>query len=265
MGQKKNRLNQKQREQPWCVYCGGASLGVELDHMPPMTMFDLRQRYGDMTYLACSACHTATRPLDQVAGFLCRAHQDYPMSDKEQTETRKIIRGVINNHPGLLEELRPSDKQRQYAREAGAVFGDGSGAAWNISDRVHAIMMRFAARAVLALHFELCKEVIPTAGGTLVRWYTNEALLVGTFPHDFANLLGPPQSLRQGSKSVADQFEYSSRATEDSRLSAHMATFRQSFAIQGYAAVDVATFNVALEQRPDLIFRPGFLRASLRT
>jgi hypothetical protein len=63
-----------QSEQPWCVYCGKTSLGTSTDHMPPITVFDQRQRHKGLEFLACDDCHAGTRPLDQIAGFLCRLY-----------------------------------------------------------------------------------------------------------------------------------------------------------------------------------------------
>jgi hypothetical protein len=56
------------------------------------------------------------------------------------------------------------------------------------------------------------------------------------------------------------QFDFSSRATEDSRMSAHMMSFRLSFAIQSAIAIDAADFAMARAKKPELFFEPGFLR-----
>jgi hypothetical protein len=261
MGQAKNRLKQKQSEQPWCVYCGGASPGLELDHMPPMAVFDLRQRYGDMVYLACKACHTGTRPLDQFAGFLCRVFPG-PTTPETQAESAKIIGGIANNFPGLLKDMEPTPRQRELARELGGQLNDGGSGALNISDKAHALMVRFAARVAFALHYELCRQVLPESGGVLVRWFTNEVISNDGFLRDLARLLGPSQSLRQGSKSLEGQFEYRSNATEDMRMSAHIATFRLSFGIEAYAARDIKDLAPPVATSThNRLFRPGFLQA----
>ena len=259
MGQARNRLKRMQSEQPWCIYCGGATLGTSIDHMPPMAVFDLRQRYGEMVYLACDACHAGSRPLDQLAGFLCRVFPG-PTTPETRAEAAKVIGGIANNFPSLLKDMQPTVRQREFARDLGGQLNDSGSGALNISDKAHALMVRFAARVAFALHYELCRQFLPESGGVLVRWYTNEVLLNGDFPRDLAMMLGPPQSLRQGSKSLAGQFEYRSRATENMQMSAHVATFRLSFGIEAYAARDIKDLAPPVATSThNRLFRPGFL------
>jgi hypothetical protein len=256
MGQARDRLKCLQAEQPHCIYCGGAALGTSIDHMPPMTVFDLRQRYGDMVYLACEPCHTGTRPLDQFAGFLCRSYPN-PRTPEAHAESKKIVQSIANNFPHLLPTMRATAEQLALAKDS-----DASAGALNISTEAHSIMVRFAARVAFALHFELCRAVIPEGGGVFVRWFTNEALVTNDVRLiEIASLVGPSRTLVQGRKSLADQFEYRSQATEDGSMSLHVAAFRLSFGIEAYAARDVRDLA---PPRPmpthNRLFRPGFLR-----
>lgn len=256
MGQARRRLERMQEEQPWCVYCGGTIRGTSVDHMPPITVFNNRQRWKGMEYLACGPCHAGTRSLDQVAGLLSRVYPD-PSSPAAQHEIQEILRGIRNNHPAILTEMQASEEQEHRAR-AQTVFPDAAGA-FNIGPTMNTLISRFAARVGLALHYELCREVVPTTGGVFVHWYTNEALVDGKFPSDFATMLGPEKSLRQGSKSLEDQFSYSSAALEDNSMSAHMAAFRLSFAVQAFVARDIERLKPAVEF-PNRVFRPGYLK-----
>jgi hypothetical protein len=260
MGQARNRLTRMQSEQPWCIYCGGTTLGTSIDHMPPMAVFDLRQRYGEMVYLACDACHAGTRALDQLAGFLCRAYPD-PSNPETRRELVKVVRGITNNFPGLLKEMESTARQREQARNSPAPLDDDGSGALNFSDKAHSLMVRFAARAAFALHYELCRQILPEGGGVFARWYTNEVFLKGGFPSDFASMLGPTRALRQGSKSLAGQFECRSRATENMHMSAHVATFRLSFGIEAYATRDIANLMPTVPTSThNRLFRPGFLQ-----
>jgi hypothetical protein len=89
-------------------------------------------------------------------------------------------------------------------------------------------MLRFAARAALALHYHRCNEIVPMKGGAFVRWYTNESLITGNYPDDFASMLPLPQSLQQSTKTQTGQFDYSSNATSEKDVSVHQMTFRLS-------------------------------------
>jgi hypothetical protein len=259
MGQAKSRLKRMQSEQPWCIYCGGATLGTSADHMPPVAVFDLGQRYGDMVYLACKACHTGTRVLDQVVGFLARAYPD-PVTPAAKAEVIKIVDSIKNNFPGLLEEMEPSIVQLAQARSAPVPFGPDDGPL-NVGEKLHSLVTRFAARAAIALHYELCRKILPEGGGVFVNWFTNDAFIKGTFPVDFAERLGPSQTLRQGSMSLEGQFRYQSGATPDGHMSAHLMTFRLSFGVQAFAARNIDDLAPAVPTATrNRVFRPGFLQ-----
>ena len=255
--QKRTRLQRKQAEQPWCVYCGGTTQGTSVDHMPPKSVFDNKYRLDGLLFLACEACHKATRQLDQVAGFLCRVYPD-PVSPLAKAEVPKIIRGIRNNTPDVWAELIPSRRLLAHATQAGKAWGERDAGALNIGDKTHALMLRFAARSVFALHYHRCGQIVPPEGAAYVRWHTNESLLDGSYPADFADVLPLPQSLKQGNLSQDDQFTYASAALPDVRVSAHQLTFRLSFAIQAWVFIDVAKWMPRL--RHENVFRPGFLK-----
>lgn len=249
-----------QADQPWCIYCGGSESGTSVDHMPPITIFTHRLRLKGMEYLTCDPCHQGSRALDQVAGLLCRM---YPNDDTPgaKQELKRIFAGIGNNFPKLLLEMAPPANHRAIARRAQNVL-PGAAAAFTIGPTMHALITRFSARVALALHYELCREIVPAAGAVLVRWHTNASLVDGTFPADFAEMLGPPQSLRQGKKSLEEQFAYSSLATEDKGLSAHLATFRRSFALQTFVSRRAQDLP-PLAEHLNLVFKPGFLQETL--
>ena len=120
--------------------------------------------------------------------------------------------------------------------------------------------MQFGARAALALHYHLTANIVPKSGLVWVVWHTNERLVRGDFPDAFAGHLPPHQTLRAGRNTLEGQFDFSSNVTDDNRMSAHMMTFRLSFAIQATVALDAADFAVARAKKPELFFEPGFLR-----
>ena len=262
MGQSKQRLRRMQQEQPWCVYCGGTTPGTSVDHMPPIAIFDNRDRPKGMEYLACETCHNGSRALDQLASLLSRAYPD-PHTPHAQHEAREHFRGIGNNFPMLLREMKPSPEQEERARKARDTL-PGSRGALAIGPVMRTLLMKFAGRVGLALHYELCRQIVPVSGGVFGQVYTNASLLDGKFPSNFLGMLGDPKTLRQGSKSVESQFSYASKALEDLSMSAHMATFRMSFAVQAFVARDATD----LPPPPELgdvdvtnrIFRPGFLK-----
>jgi hypothetical protein len=254
-------LTQKKlAEQPWCIYCGGATPGTSLDHMPPIIICDDKLRPAGMEFAACKACHEGTRGLDQVAGLLCRLYPNSPSPASVQQIT-DLLRGIRNNHPTVYAELKPSPRQLAVARQALGVMKDGA-AAFNIGDNTHGMMLRFGARAAMALHHHLTGEIVPEAGGVWSTWHTNERLITGDFPSDFADMLPPSRTLRAGRNTLEGQFDFASRVTDDNQMSAHMLTFRLSFAVQAVVARNISALDRVQKRFPQLIFKTGFLKAT---
>jgi hypothetical protein len=257
--QKQTRLQRILAVQPWCVYCGGETPGSSVDHMPPIAVCDDKQRPVGMEFIACKQCHDGTRKPDQIAGLLCRAYPN-STSPTAREQFAKILAGLRNNQPEVFNELRPSRRQLRIARSATGAMADGGGAL-NVGDKTHQRIMQFGARAALSLHYHLTGNIVPKTGLVWVVWHTNERLITGDFPETFAAYLPPHQTLRAGRNTLEGQFDFSSRVTDDNRMSAHMMTFRLSFAIQAAVALDAADFLAARAKKPELFFEPGFLTA----
>jgi hypothetical protein len=226
--------------------------------MPPIGVCDDRQRPAGMEFVACSACHEGTRKPDQVAGLLCRTLPNSQSFTSKQ-ELTKIFAGLRNNQPEVFNELAPSDEQLAIARRAGQGHLD-CGGAFNIGEITHQRMMVFGARAALALHYHHTGQIAPSGGLVFVVWHTNEVLFTDDFPDFIARHLPPPQSLNAGRKTLGEQFQFSSRETDDRRMTAHTMTFRLSFAVQAAIAVDSADFSEQRLKMPRQFFEPGFLK-----
>jgi hypothetical protein len=246
-------------EQPWCIYCGGETPGSSVDHMPPIAVCDDKLRPVGMEFIACKQCHDGTRKPDQVAGLFCRVYPTSPSPTARQQVT-KMFAGLRNNQPEVFDELRPTREQLRFARSGAGVMAD-IGGAFNVGDKTHQRIMQFGARGALALHHHLTGTIVPKTGLVWVVWHTNERLITGDMPDPFDGRLPPHQTLKAGRNTLEGQFDFSSRATEDGRMSAHMMSFRLSFAIQAAVAIDAVDFATARGRRPELFFEPGFLRA----
>jgi hypothetical protein len=255
--QRKSRLTRMLAEQPWCIYCGGATPGSSVDHMPPITVCDDKLRPVGMEFIACKECHDGSRKPDQVAGLFCRMYP-HSTSPTAREQIAKIFAGLRNNQPEVFNELRPSGRQLKIARSATGVMPDAGGAL-NVGENTHQRIMQFGARAALALHYHLTANIVPKTGLVWVVWHTNERLITGDFPEAFAGHLPPHQTLRAGRNTLEGQFDFSSRVTDDNRMSAHMMTFRLSFAIQAAVTPDAADFAEIRAKKPELFFEPGFL------
>lgn len=115
-------------DEPACIYCGGEATSIE--HMPPIILFDNRDRPRGLEFSACEQCNGGTRLTDQVIAMLCRS-----LSDRDGARTApdsaKIMRAVANNDPKTLLELQPTEEQ--IARTRGLI----NGGPINIGPRMH--------------------------------------------------------------------------------------------------------------------------------
>jgi hypothetical protein len=68
--------------------------------MPPIAMFDDNQRPKGLEFPACRDCNNGTRLSDTVASLLARTYPDAQTPD----DLERLLSGVRNNIPGLLEE-----------------------------------------------------------------------------------------------------------------------------------------------------------------
>ncbi len=253
---KRKLLDRLQDDQPYCVFCGGETCGTTVDHLPPRIMFNQRHRPKGMEFLACEECNSSSSLDEQIVGLLCRMYPD-AKTEEEQAEVRRLFQMISNNHPGLLEELRPSLRQRKAARKSQHLIPDDARGVFNANGPLlnHALS-RFAAKMGLALHFHETGRIVPHTGLVTVRWYSNMEAFTGVIPDEFLRRLGPPKTLKQGKFEVPDQFLLSSMVSEKGLMSAHMATFRVSFAAVAFVAVDESAVHDRFSSNS---FRPGFL------
>jgi hypothetical protein len=100
-------LSQKVRgRQPYCIYCGGATLDNDIDHVPPTGLFDgaWRPKGGEVT--VCRECLNGTRETDDVAGFMSRLYPDAE-TDEQKEDVLRSIASLVRNYPHLVEEMGP--------------------------------------------------------------------------------------------------------------------------------------------------------------
>lgn len=239
-----------------CVYCGGGEVAVDRDHMPPIGVFDKRLRPDKLVFPACKACHNGTRLEDQALAFLSRLLPDEGLKVEEE-EFLNSLQGLMNNCPGLLFELYPSASQKRRTK----LFEERTGLAAEAMNArgpiLNALMERFGARMGLALHFHQTGRIVPPNGRIYVRWYPNYDIVDGKLPQSLPPLIGELQTLREGQRHVEGQFSFAGAATPEGHSSAHLCTFRFSFAVLAF-----------VRERPDAsigsgdlsVIAPGFLR-----
>jgi hypothetical protein len=230
---------------PWCIYCGGKNAAQTIEHMPPIAMFDGRQRPKGLEFPTCRDCNHGTRLSDLVASLLSRVYPDA----RRPEELKGLLGGVANNVPGLIDEMLDVG----VAEGVAALRQIPSPPTGTTVLRANGpILMRFmrvfGAKLGFALHYEAHELPVPPGGGVQPMFFTNVNAARGELPDEIIKLLPTPRTLRQGVREVSDQFQYSWRLTEEKRHSVFYAVFRSSFAIAAITALDRTEF---LERNAD--------------
>ena len=226
---------------PSCIYCAGANRATTVEHMPPIMMFDQRWRPKGLEFPTCRYCNHGTSLTDLVASLLGRVYPDLE-TDPHKKEIKKLLSGVSNNLPSLLEEMWVDDAEQMQARRVIPNMPPGSAVLRANGPILTSHMRTFGAKLGFALHFESHASVVPQEGGVQPMYFTNVNAAKGELPMELINMLPPSRTLQQGKKDVRGQFSYSSLRTEESRHSVYYAVFRQSFAIAAVTALDRSEF-----------------------
>jgi hypothetical protein len=261
MGEARRRrtlLDQLRAEQRYCIYCNDETLGDSVDHMPPRTIFDLRHRPKGLEFLACTACNAGGKKAEQIAGFLSRLLYPAPRTHEVDQELRKIFKQMSNNHRDVLLEMFPTDEQLANFKRSYPTLQQFKPLSVK-GPLVNAAMRTFAAKMGLALHYRENHRVVPSAGAVIVRWFSNVQAFTNRIPPEILQMVGSPDTLRQGKFEVKDQFMYASQSLPEGNMSAHYATFRLSFAINAFVVEDAAMIE---EYTPGPnVLHPGFLKS----
>lgn len=98
-------------------------MATTIEHMPPIQMFEGRQRPAGLEFPACHACNNQTGHSDLVASLLARSFPDSNTAI-QRTDMLKILSAVANNVPGLLEEMHISRAAEKLTRKHHGIPND---------------------------------------------------------------------------------------------------------------------------------------------
>lgn len=259
MGEKKRRLRTHAEilaGNPGCIYCAGEYSATTIEHMPPISVFEGRDRPKGLEFPACEGCNGGTKHSDLVAAMLARC---WPILDSEvhRRDIKKIFQAVANNIPELLREMdigrgaeKLARKRHNIPLDAHPLRADGPILTRHLTT--------FAAKLGFALYYEIKGSSVPASGGVQPMWFSNVQVLNGQIPEILFNMLPSPSTLRQGARNVGSQFLYSYAVAERDHI-LYLASFSQSFAVAGIAAADRA-INLESHQDKFPIVVPGQFR-----
>jgi hypothetical protein len=239
MGQAKNRKRSYDdllKNYPFCIFCGGETPAVTVDHIPAKVMFDGSLRPKGLEFSACEACNHGARKADLAAAWLGRIYPD-AKTQMQKDDIVKLLRSISNNFPELLIEMKMGRGAQKIGMKKLPNNTDGGLLRAN-GPLLTKYMNIFSLKLGLALHFETTKRIVGQDGGIAIRWFSNFEKFTGDFPDEITDIMGPSQTLQNGSNNVAGQFDYAWRVSEDGGLGMYFASFRMSFAIWMAVALD---------------------------
>jgi len=250
LGEAKARLARLQREQPFCVYCGGDEPTTSCDHCPPISIFDNRQRPKGLEFGSCEECREGSRAMDLVVGVMSRLFNASDPAPDVEGDVQAHIRGFINNHPDIaaLFDISNSPPVLLEGRIVHPI-------SITDPDRISHILDGFAARFGLAMYREHTGGVAPASARIATTWYSNVDLFAGRYPQEFLQAVGNPRTLQMGRMHVAGQFRYWP-ALADEHTFGVFAAFRESFGIMSIVRTD----DEASLPEDAVVLSPGFLK-----
>lgn len=251
MGEAKRRKSTNTRvleRNPFCVYCGGSVSAVDVDHVPPLSIFDGRHRPREPLVGICKPCHEGTRECDAVASIMSRLAQS-PENEIQRQDLRNSARALAGRF-------------RELATELGLdrAVDDGKPGFLSPGPKLHAYMNRFSARMGFGFHYHCTGNPVPASGGALVRWYSNYDAIAGNIKQELFSILGDDLTLSQGRFNVASQFQYSVGGGDG--IHVYFCSFRRAFATLAFVFDDPKALPDGDRSR-SFICVPGFLKGEV--
>jgi len=241
-------LERFKAEHPMCCFCGGETRTTSKDHIPSRQFFHNRQWPVGQVFPACDECNQSTKGEEQVAAMLSRLYPDGD-TDQQKKEVIRDFQGVSNNYPNVLIEMEATARQRRdwlkkrsIERNPNTPLSDVP--VMNVSGPIvnHCVTV-FGRKLMLALHYKHTNRIVPSDGGIVLRWYSNEVLFEGEPLTEAATTLVGMPKLERNAMPLDGQFSYKYGHTSDGEISGFIASFRLSFAIAGFVRLDGRKFE----------------------
>ena len=230
-------------QHPYCCYCGGHAPTEQKEHAPPKILFRDKWRPDQLVVPACNECNQSFAQTDQIVACLARVTRSWTKTGLDEDRLQSILNeGISRNHPELFEEwakISPRQRRRMYTL-TGSSFREAP--ALNSGPHTQKHLQAFGARLAFALHYHHTKRIIPKNGGVIVEIMTLQHQLNGwRLPDELSAILGPPRTLAQGKKHLAEQFIFC--CGMNAAITFYFATFGRDFAFVLFVAEDRSDFD----------------------
>jgi hypothetical protein len=258
MSENRTRKQLFLKEHPRCCFCGGNTASAEPDHVPGRAFCRDRQWPEGYEFPACVQCNRATRLDEQAIALLSRIYPD-GKTQSERAEVRKLMGEVHRNHPGLFDEMQPSENQLHGAKTKYGILPPAGRPLTELpilsvaGPLLNEAMRQFSRKLFCALFYKHAGANLCSTGAIAIRWYANVQINADEMDRAIAAITPSIPNLERNTVALNDQFTYRWGITDTERMGAFLAFFRQSFAIFGVAnqdADDQSTPNVPQVLRP---------------
>jgi hypothetical protein len=227
------------KENPYCIFCGGATPATTKEHCPPSALFQNRHAPEGYVFPACEACNGGTSDDDALIAMLGRMN---PFSTENNLDGK--VPGLMMNanrqHPGLVRDMldlspiqaRKAAKDLNIPRPPGLTYQQ-SGIV-NVTDHMDHSVRVFAKKLSKAMYFKETGKIFPNNGEIQLRWFTNVDLFRhGTFPtlDAFAEIAADKPKIERNRQDLSNQFDYRFSVSTDGKLAVLRALFGKAFGL----------------------------------
>ena len=216
---KRNKLMKRIRAGEFgCVYCAGADVGIQPDHVPSRSYFVGRRRPHDLVVPSCPACNQGSGALDSIVAYVISGGQgnvDRTNEAEYFLQHFALYSAMQNNYPEIADAVTV-----HVAKNISGVsvpfnaLGDFY---------MRKALELFGAKVVMALNWWYTGQPLPRSAMIQV------ALIPNVLYGDLAELVGhlpATGTLVQGKEEVSDQFTYQMLGNDDKVRSTTLLTLR---------------------------------------
>lgn len=231
MGERRSRFDGLLKREPRCIYCKAPATQVE--HMPPRGMFRGKGRPKGLEFASCADCNNGTGPADLVASFIAKIDSEAGLDHWGLQENLRLKSAMELRAPGVLEEIfGRGNVQPELTRVNGILRSfvkfrlDGP--------LVRSHLNAFSAKLGMALYRQHVGQALPLEGMVLSLWFLNGGINSGIVDAALS-ILPMGDTLKQGEKTVSDQFAYRFNTDQRSIL-ASFSAFHKGLYVLNIAA-----------------------------
>lgn len=245
--------------EPRCIYCNTPNSGpgsLTLEHMPPISMFKMRDRVSGMEFASCEACNVGTRGADIAASCLSMIEPREGQRDWKLEAMVRLLPALDRFAPGLRTEMVQSPQRHRWLWTPEGLItrhieikADGP--------LLQAHLGVFAAKFAMALYREHVGQALPLSGATYTTHYLNAGLAQAQ-ADAVLRMMPIFGQLEQGRKSSNGQFGYRFNC-DDRTIVAALASFHGNLHVLAFATSDPATYENILDRPRMITTRPGEL------